>query len=111
VLFVAGAFVGTALAVNFYNTTTIDPGGQANTAGWNNRDYNRACRDDSTGNWGWVEAAYINTGGSIQYQSNPQFTRCAAGDVARVEENGYFKCRCWNRGTISFRVVCQTDTG
>jgi hypothetical protein len=106
VVVVALVCVGTALAVNFYYVGNLSPGGYASSAGWNNRDYNRACRDD--GSFGSMAAGYYNTSGGLDFYSGTVSTKCSAGAYARLENDGYFKTRCWNNGGSTFWVVCQT---
>ena len=108
-LFVACVFAGTALAVSFYQVGTLGPGGFGTTAGWNNRDYNRVCADEPGSPFTYLAAAgYYNSSNQLVYYTGPIWTSCGQGQIARLENNGYFKCRCWNRDTISFRIVCQT---
>lgn len=105
-LFTAFAFGGAALATTFYYVGILGVNGYASTAGWNNRDYNRACRDD--GFYGTMAVGYYNTSGSLAYYSGNVTTKCSNGYIARLENDGYFKCRCWNHDVGDFWVVCQT---
>lgn len=106
------AFAGAAIAANIYFASTLSPGGYASTGGWNNRTYNWACRDDTTGNTGKTQVAFFLTTDpdtNPSYKSGIVDSRCATQTYARLDFSGYFKCRCWNKGTISFKVVCQTN--
>jgi hypothetical protein len=112
VLFAAFAFAGAAIAANIYWASPLSPGGYASTGGWNNRTYNWACRDDGTGNTGKTQVAFFLTTDppdDPSYKSGIVDSRCSTGVYARLDFSGYFKCRCWNKGTISFKVVCQTN--
>lgn len=105
-LFAAFAFAGAALAgLQTYYSDSLGPNGYASTPGWNNRDYNRACRN---GNSGQMSVAYYNTDNIRVAWSGVVWTNCGTGAVARLENNGYYKCRCTNEGTVTFPVICQT---
>jgi hypothetical protein len=105
-LFSVFALAGVALATDFYYVGNLGPGGYASSGGWNNRSYNRARRDD--GSLGTMAVGYYNTSGGLDFWSGDVSTRCSTGNIAALENDGYFKTRCWNDGGSTFWVVCQT---
>jgi hypothetical protein len=108
-IFAATVFVGAAYAVNFYWNTNLGPGGYATTAGWNNRDYNRACADPSGVGWDFAASVgYYDTNMVRVNYSGIVGTNCGLGHIARLENDGYFRARCWNNDTVYEKWVCQT---
>lgn len=105
-LFAAAAFAGTVI---YSGSSPINPGGYYQTNGWANRDWNAACR---IGNSGKMSVQYLNTGGGIVASSGPKYTNCSPTPPVTVilENNGYYKSRCTNAGTVAFTVACQTYT-
>jgi hypothetical protein len=98
---------GVAAATTFYYVGNLGVGGYASSTGWNNRDYNRACRDD--GFYGDMAVGYYNTSMGLDFYSGVVTTKCSNDlYIARLENDGYFKTRCWNDGGTQFWVVCQT---
>jgi len=105
-LFAAVTFVSAALADSFEtyaNNYTLAAGGWKEGAGFNSRDWNRACR---SGNSGQMSTSYYNTSGTEVAWSGVAFTNCPDATVSN-EGNGYYRVRCWNEGTVSFPVICQ----
>jgi hypothetical protein len=118
--FVVGAFIVLALVVAraayagtpyAYYSGFANPGVPHSSAGWNNRDHNRACRDDATfHSYGLVRAADYNGSGTLVYDTGQLFTQCQDGVIARIEVSGYFLTRCWNSDTGGMILYCQTTT-
>jgi hypothetical protein len=106
---VALIFAGSALATTFYYVGNLGIGGYASTPGWNNRDYNRGCWD-GTGTTKPMAVGYFNTSDPpIQTSySGTVYTQCAAGLIARLENDGYYMARCYNNSGETIWVVCQT---
>jgi hypothetical protein len=79
------------------------------STGWNYRDYNRACRNDTVYNsFGLARVADYAGDGSKPWDSGPMQTQCQLGVVARIETFGYWLTRCWNSDTGGMILVCQT---
>lgn len=105
-LFATLTFVSAAIADSYEtyaNYYTLSPGGWKEGAGFNSRDWNRACRSDNSGQ---MSTSYYNTGGIEVEWSGVKYTNCPGATVGN-ESNGYYRVRCWNEGTVSFPVVCQ----
>lgn len=104
---IALALAGSALA-SYYWVGNLGVGGYASTAGWNNRDYNRACWDGSGMVSYPVAVAYFNTGMVRVNYSGTVYTHCGDGLIARLENDGYFLSRCYNNYGDTLWIVCQT---
>lgn len=107
-LFMAFVFAGTALAVITYKNGDLGAGGFASTSGWNQRDWNRACPNPSVGINYKAAVGYYNADMVLMHYSGVVYANCTLGNIARLENNGYFRCRCWNKDTITLPFVCQT---
>ncbi len=105
-LFAVAAFAGTVI---YNGSSPINPGGYYQTNGWANRDWNAACR---VGNSGQMSVQYLNTSNNIVASSGAAWTNCSPTPpiTVRLDNNGYYKSRCTNAGTVAFTVACQTYT-
>jgi len=102
---------GVALAAepNLYaDGDVLGPGGYRQTSGWNNRDWNDACRQ---GNSGYMSAAYYDANMSRFAYTGRIYTNCGLGATATINDDAYAKARCTHEGTVSFAVFCQTTNG
>ena len=109
----ASVWIGSSLAYSYqqYGDGTLGPGGYFQTAGWNNRSWNIACRKDNSGK---MSVSYYDTNMVRIHYSGVIWTSCGAGGggpKAALENNGYYRCRCTHEGTVSFPVFCQTCNG
>jgi len=106
---VALVVAGSALAVVTYKNGFLGAGGFATTTGYNNRDWNRAAFCGPTSILYKAAVGYYNADMVLMHYSGVVWTNCASGDTAALENNGYFKSRCWNKDTVGGDYVCQTD--
>jgi hypothetical protein len=106
---VLGAGIAEAATLNVYaNGLVLGPGGYTQTSGWNNRDWNAACRKDNSGQ---MSVAYYDTNWTRTTYSGVIYTNCNTLAKVEISNNGYFVSRCTNGGTVSFPVYCETTNG
>jgi hypothetical protein len=86
----------------YANGLNLGPGGYAQ-AGFNYRTENDGCRSDNSGR---MSVSYFNTNSVRVTYSGVIWTNCFNGAVAVLTNNGYYRPRCTNEGTIVFPVSC-----
>jgi len=80
----------------------LGPGGYTQT-GFNYRTENNACRQDNSGR---MSVSYINTSEVRVTYSGVVYTNCNSLATVSITNNGYYRARCTNEGTIVFPVAC-----
>lgn len=106
VVFWSAVFVSVAVAdsyTTYANYIQRAPGGYATSDGWNSRDWNHACR---AGNSGQMSVGYYDTGMTLVHWSGVAWTNCFSAIVG-LEQNGYYRGRCWNEGVVTMTIACQ----
>ena len=98
----AFAFTDYVSQTSYANGLSLGPGGYVQT-GFNYRTENDACRTDNSGR---MSVSYINTSEVRVTYSGVIWTNCYSGGVASLTNNGYYRARCTNEGTIVFPVAC-----
>jgi hypothetical protein len=98
----AYAFTDYVSETSYANGLRLGPGGYVQT-GFNYRTQNEACRTDNSGR---MSVSYINTSEVRVTYSGVIWTNCNSGAVANITNNGYYRARCTNEGTVVFPVNC-----
>ena len=98
----AYAFTDYVSETSYANGLRLGPAGYVQT-GFNYRTENDACRTDNSGR---MSVSYINTSEVRVTYSGVIWTNCNSGAVASITNNGYYRARCTNEGTIVFPVAC-----
>jgi hypothetical protein len=98
----AYAFTDYVSLTSYANGLNLGPMGYTQT-GFNYRTENDACRWDGSGR---MSVSYINTSEVTVTYSGVIVTDCHSGPVVYITNNGYYRARCTNEGTIVFPVDC-----
>jgi hypothetical protein len=113
-LFVFSAIVGATITagalahIDYYSVTvyaqgaTVPPGGTRETAGFNTRTENAACRENNSGQ----NAVFYFDTSYTEYHSGVVWTNCATQAWVYMFDNGYFKSYCENAGTVDHLMTC-----
>jgi hypothetical protein len=86
----------------YANGLRLGPGGYTQT-GFNYRTENNACRQDNSGR---MSVSYINTSEVRVTYSGVVYTNCNSLAAVSITNNGYYRARCTNEGTVVFPVAC-----
>ena len=98
----AYAFTDYVSQTVYANGLRLGPGGYTQT-GFNYRTENNACRQDNSGR---MSVSYINTSEIRVTYSGVVWTNCNSLAAVSITNNGYYRARCTNEGTIVFPVAC-----
>jgi uncharacterized membrane protein len=98
----AYAFTDYVSQTVYANGLRLGPGGYTQT-GFNYRTENNACRQDNSGR---MSVSYINTSEVRVTYSGVVWTNCNSLAAVSITNNGYYRARCTNEGTIVFPVAC-----
>ena len=98
----AYAFTDYVSQTVYANGLRLGPGGYTQT-GFNYRTENNACRQDNSGR---MSVSYINTSEVRVTYSGVVWTNCNSLAAVSITNNGYYRARCPNEGTIVFPVAC-----
>lgn len=98
----AYAFTDYVSQTVYANGLQLGPGGYTQT-GFNYRTENDACRSDNSGR---MSVSYINTSEVRVTYSGVIYTNCNQLVAITITNNGYYRARCTNEGTIVFPVAC-----
>lgn len=90
----------------FYSPqTVVAPGATFRTDGHTQRDHNRVCRQDNSGQ---ARARYYAPGGTtIISDTGVIYTNCSSA-LAALENDGDYISWCKHEGTVNWEIVCQT---
>jgi hypothetical protein len=98
----AYAFTDYVSETAYANGLKLGPGGYTQT-GFNYRTENDACRQDNSGR---MSVSYINTSEVRVTYSGVVWTNCTSLAAVSITNNGYYRARCTNEGTVVFPVAC-----
>jgi len=98
----AYAFTDYVSETVYANGLQLGPGGYTQT-GFNYRTENDACRQDNSGR---MSVSYINTSEVRVTYSGVIYTNCNQLVAVSITNNGYYRARCTNEGTLVFPVSC-----
>ena len=98
-----------AATVYSYYSAFANPGVPHDSAGWNDRLFNNACRDDPVyESWGIARVADYNGSGVKVADSGTLWTQCQGDILVSLDNDGYFLTRCWNSDSVGMILRCRT---
>ncbi len=103
ILAVAGSATDYTSETVYASQQNLGPGGYYQTSGWNYRTENDGCRSNNSGQ---MSVAYYDTNNVRVTYSGVYYTNCQNLVTATITNNGYYRARCTNEGTIVFPVSC-----